>query len=94
MTKKLFKVEIDDLVYVMAKSCTEAEAEARYEISKSDIKMYAYEVKEDRYDSDWKDAIPYNSDDDKTVGEICEELKAQKEKKEYMEKHYQELPFK
>lgn len=91
--KKLYEVEIDDHAYVMAENSTEAEAEVRYELSKSDINMDAYEVHGRCY-GDWKDAIPFNSDDDKTVGQICEELIAEEEKKKYIKEHYMELPFK
>ncbi len=90
--KKLYEVEIEDRIYVMAESSAEAEAVAMSEFK------YDFEFDYNAFETDtcfhvWQNEIPYNSDDNKTVGQICEELQAEKKKKQYMQKHYRPLPF-
>lgn len=64
--KKLFEVEAR--YYVMAEDTLEAK-----HINPRDIdacSVYAVEAKMGEIDSRWVNAIPFNSDDDRTCGEI------------------------
>ena len=94
MAKKLFEVEIQAHAYIMAENSTQAESEVRCKISRHDMDFNAYEARGNHCYHDWQNERPYNSDDDKTVGEIIEELKKKQEKKEYIKKHYREISFK
>ena len=78
--KKLYEVNLDLVFYVMAKDA-------------SDVYKHACEYAEDEiknlFDSEfsvmdakilfanWADAIPYNSDDDKTCSQVLDEKKRQ-----------------
>jgi len=75
----------------MAEDNAEAERIANRYISDCGFDVYAY-LTQSCY-SEWCDSIPYNSDDDRTVKEIISDVKKEKEKQEYIKKHYQELPF-
>ncbi len=65
MEKKLYRVKV--VLYVMAENesaaCVAA-TRAKFDIFECTAR------KADALDRDWKDAIPYNADDDRTCGEI------------------------
>ena len=94
--KKLFEVEIESQMYVMAENRSQAEKVAREEVEINDnvyeLDYFAVEAGTHLL-AGFEDTIPYNSDDDKTVGELIEEARAEEQKKEYIKNHYQELPF-
>lgn len=93
-SKKLYEVEISDRVYVMATSAGQAERVARNIASVHDSNYDAHLA--NSYYMGWENEPPLNADadDNRTVREIIEEMIKQKEKKDYMQRHYRELPFK
>lgn len=68
--KKLYVVE--RRYYVMAESLLEAEDIEPDSIT--DCITFAFET--DSVDDEWWDVIPFNSDDDRTCGQILEEQRA------------------
>ena len=64
--KKLFEVETR--YYVMAEDKLEAENIDPRDIGSCSV--YAVEAKMGEIDARWVNAIPFNSDDDRTCGEI------------------------
>ena len=82
--KKLFEVGIENTIYVMAKDCKEAESLARRSFNQEDPYNFEYgasEVLPSTYgiDFNWKDSVPYESDDNKTCGEIFKEMQEAEE---------------
>ena len=74
--KNLYKVEA--MWYVMAED--EMEAQILKPDAIDETSIFVMEASEVGVDADWWDAIPFNSDTDKTCGQIMEELeKLQKE---------------
>jgi len=76
MSKKLYKVEA--MWYVMAEDELEAQDIKPDDISTTSI--FVMEASETGIDTDWWDAYPFNSDGNKTCGQIMAEL--EKEQKE------------
>jgi hypothetical protein len=65
MQKKLYRVKV--VMYVMA----ENESEARVAATNARFDIFECSArKADHVDPAWVNAIPYNSDDDRTCGEI------------------------
>jgi len=68
--KKLYKVEAS--WYVMAEDDSEASSFKPHDLMACDV--LAFEAAEVGVDSSWWDAIPWESDNDKTCGQIMKEL--------------------
>ena len=92
--KRLFEVEIEDIMYVMAEDSAHAEDVARRHINECDLDVSAYEA--NSYYGTWANAHPYNQDDNdnRTLSEIVAEIIAEQKKQAYIKKHYRKLPFK
>jgi len=82
--KRLYRVEIEYLAYVMAESDRDAIDKAKYGIRRDyqdpDCESADEITGPPKYglEAQWRTALPYGSDDDddeRTVGEIVEELK-------------------
>lgn len=89
--KKLFEVEVSGYYYVMAVNASEAERITRRTISRYDLTFDGVENPTSHYGAG--DAIPFNSDDKRTVGEIVAEIREKEKKKKYLERHHQDIPF-
>lgn len=76
--KKLYVVEVQYTVYVMAEDERDAERTARRGIREygDEPVCSASEVKGGPVDLDWRNAMPYGSDDGRTVAQILEAAKA------------------
>lgn len=75
--KKLYEVEVEHTVYVMAESESEAEDVALQGIADVDDtpRVYTNEVIESTPVSrDWRGSVPFGSDDRRTVGQILEDI--------------------
>lgn len=73
--KKLYVVDVQHTVYVMAETPEEAERLARRGIREygDEPACAASEVKDGPIDSDWRDALPFGCEDDgRTVAQIAE----------------------
>ena len=83
MMKKLFKVDVENTFYVMAEDKVEAEDVARENLFNEThnhlISSDEVVPSWDYIDSEWQDDIPYESDDNKTCGEIFREMKEAEE---------------
>lgn len=75
--KKLYVVDVQHTVYVMAEDLREAEWTARRGIRENvdEPTCSVSEIKGGPIDPDWRQAIPYGSDDERTVGKIVEAMK-------------------
>lgn len=75
--KKLYVVDMQHTVYVMAEDERDAEREARRGIREygDDPVCSVSEVKGGPIDPGWSDAIPYGSENDRTVAQIVEATK-------------------
>ncbi len=71
--KKLFEVEVR--YYIMAEDKKEAETNLPLDFSLDACTVDVHEVSHHITDSQWVNAIPFNSDDDKTCGQIIDEMK-------------------
>ena len=88
--KKLFRVKIEDEVYVMAENESEAieitKQKLDEEVSGEHFCAYPNEVKTPNayvapyISEDWEDSIPYG-EDNKTCGEIIQEMMEAEEKR-------------
>ena len=77
--KKLFNVTVDNEIYVMAENHSEAISIAERNVGSSNF--WAIELPDNRINliSDWENRVPYNSDNNKTCGEIMGEIKNKEE---------------
>ena len=92
--KKLFRVSVENEIYVMAEDQTKAELEANRSIRDEDSDFYccAMEVKpSDCLDLDWKDSYPYGSDDSRTCGEIVKEMLEEAQSVAELKKNREEI---
>ena len=96
----LFEIEIEGHAYVEAENEDDAinvfKRECKYGELRDLCDVSAYPNPSALW-GDWKNTEPYGSSDGKTVGDIFEEErnadKANKERTEYLDKHYQPLPL-
>ena len=73
--KELFNVTIEDEIYIMAKDYAEAISIAKLNMDRATF--CAIKVPDNRISltSDWKNKVPYNSNNKKTCKEILESTK-------------------
>lgn len=75
--KKLYVVEVEHSVYVMAESESEAEDVALRGIADVDDtpRVYPSELTyTEPVSRDWRGSVPFGSDDERTVGQILEDM--------------------
>jgi hypothetical protein len=76
--KKLYVVDVTHTVYVVAEDPQEADRTARRGIREygDDPICSASEVKDGPIDPDWRDAVPYGGEDERTVSQILNAAKS------------------
>lgn len=83
--KKLFKAQIENIIYVMAEDDKQAHEVTRRSLNEEDsynFNIWVDEIKSPSFciDVDWIHSIPYGSDDNKTCNKIIEEMKKSEQK--------------
>jgi hypothetical protein len=76
--KKLYAVDVQHTVYVMAEDPQEAERTARHGIREyhDEPICSVSEVKNGPIDPDWREVVPYGAEDERTVSQIMNAAKS------------------
>ena len=92
IVKKLYEVEISGHIYVMAENANEAERFAKYNLDRDDLSCDGMDPDDDGVWAGWEKAEPYNSDDNRKVGEILETMRKERKQLQF-EASCPTLPF-